>query len=300
MKVKEKHFINGSRQEIVLDAGPGVYGENVIDVSVRTSGAKTTNSQVLEIGPPTESSIRNEILGRFPDVRMNIVMRPMRNRFGSFGLAIGRHANGARCIFAWQWVEDLREHTPGVSNFTKFGALMGNRALATSVRMRLCRTGMTVDQLAGYFEGIRVPSRAPVERLASINRRNIGEPEISQNGIRRSPLLKPVGASLESALGNKSSAVSASPKAAVNSAKASRPRVKRQARSAPAREYNRIQHYSSSGSPVSPAATAPAVPQGRYLAPVANGAPAAGPQVRYQPSRGAGLPPEAYRGPQNN
>ena len=79
-KVREKHYVNGTRQEIVLDAGPGVYGENVIDVSVRTSGTAGGARSALEIGPPSENGIRNEILSRFPDVQMNIVTRPMRNR----------------------------------------------------------------------------------------------------------------------------------------------------------------------------------------------------------------------------
>lgn len=302
LKVRERHFVNGTRQEIVLDGGPGVYGENVIDVSVRTSGVKTTNSRMLEMGPPTESAIRSEILGRFADMRMNIVLRPMRNRFGPFGLAIGRHANGARCIFVWQWVDDLREHTPGVSSFAKFGALMGNRALATSIRMRLCRMGLTVDQLAGYAEAMRVPARAPVERLASMNRRDIGDPQISQNGIRRSPLLKPVGSSLESALGGKPAAGKpvAGRKSSARSA-SSEPRAIRKARRAPAGDYNRIQHYSAGGAPAVSNSGASAGPQGRYLAPVNSGAaPAAEPQVRYRPNSGAGLPPEAFRGPQKN
>ena len=74
-KIREKNLVNGTRQEIVLAADRGTYGENVIDVSIRTStpGAKHVNP--MQIGPPSESGIRNEILSRFPDVQMNIVTR---------------------------------------------------------------------------------------------------------------------------------------------------------------------------------------------------------------------------------
>ena len=82
-KLRETHFVNGTRQEIVLEAGKGVYGENVIDVSVRTTDVRPAGARVLEIGKPSENGIKREILSRFPDVRMNIVTRPMRNRLGA-------------------------------------------------------------------------------------------------------------------------------------------------------------------------------------------------------------------------
>ena len=179
---------------------------------------------------------------------------------------------------------------------------MGNRRMATSIRIRLCRVGMTVDQLAGMIEALKVPARQPVERLASMKRRSFGDPQISQDGIRRAPLLKPVGGSLESSLNKRSGAskrVTAG-KSQVRTAarKSSRPR-RRAVRSRSAYRYNRIQHYSASGAPLAPARVAPQ--RGRFLAPVKGVAPApSSAAVDYKPTRGVSLPPEAYRGPQAN
>lgn len=303
--VREKNFVNGTRQEIILSTGPGVYGENVIDVSVRVNGRSSGSGRILEMGPPSQNGIRSEILSRFPDVRMNIVTRPMRNRFGPFGLAIGRHASGARCIFVWQWVDDLREFTPGVSGFTKFGALMGGKSLATSIRIRLCRANETVDQLAGYAEGLRVTARNAVERIVRMDRRDIASsgPQISGRAIAGTPALQPVGGSLESALaGRRSVAKGVSRKSpshkSRSSSRSSRPR---RADSAPD-SYNRIKSYIPRRASEEAPASAPAPGGGRYLAPVEGAPPpatgiAAAPA--YRPAASAvGLPPEAYRGPQ--
>jgi len=310
-RVKERHYVNGSRQEIELVGPPGTPGQNVIDVSIRTNSSSGYGKNFLAIGEPSDSGIRNEILGRFPDVRMNIVTTPMRNRFGVFGLAIGRHANGARCVFAWQWVNDLRDQTPGVSNVTKFGAMLGGRQLATSIRIRLCQKGVTVDQLAGYIQGLSVMGRGPLNRLVNMDRRNISTVQtsgISQSGINSSSPLRPVGGSLESALDNNSRSKITTPVKSRRNVRRSRSARRSGPRRSSADSYNRIRHYSGTGRPVAtaPVATAPAAsaaaPGTRYLAPVATNAPppvaSRSPAGAYKPSGAVSLPPEAYRGPQ--
>lgn len=321
LKVREKHFSNGTRQEIILDAGKGVYGENVIDVSIRTAEPRERDFEPLRIGPPSQSGIRNEILSRFPDMQMNIVTRPMRNTFGPFGLAIGRHAAGYRCVFAWQWFDELREGAHGASNFTKLGAYMSNKSLATSVRIRLCRSDLTVDQIAGLIEGLQAGPIPAIERIARMDRRQIesgGGEIVSANGLRRRPLLQPVGPSLEAALSRASRPATTPPKRA-----ASKPAPARQAQAtAPAQSRRaRVERAQHGAAPAAiPQAAMPAVPPppnygapptaagGRYLAPVApqtSGAPVTGaPRVVYPASNspvgagGAVLPPQAYRGPQ--
>lgn len=303
--VREKQYINGTRQEILLKGFPGTPGQNVIDVSVRTDSSSNNGDRFLSIGKPSEAGIRSEILGRFPDVRMNIVTQPMRNRFGTFGLAIGRHRSGARCLFTWQWVDDLRDSTPGVSNITKIGALVGRRQLATSIRIRLCQKGVTVDQLAGYVQGLNVMGRLPVQRLITMDRRNLSAVQtsaVSQSGIKGSPLLRPVTGPLESTLTR--GRTSASTKPVKRARKAQRYKRRRTvSRRSPARDYNRIRHYGNNGRPVAVAPRPAVAPGSRYLAPVQNApapagaAAAAAPAATYRPSGGASLPPEAYRGP---
>lgn len=298
VKLRERHYINGTRQEIILKGNKLTPGENVIDVSIRTSSSQS--GKILEIGPPSRDGIRNEILSRFPKTRMSIVTQPRRNRFGPFGLAIGRRANGARCVFAWQWIDDLRSHVPNMSNFGKFGALIGRRALATSIRIKLCRGGTTVDQLASYLEALRLNGRRELDRVVRWDRRNLGSQTIGADGTPQSGIVAPVNTSLEAALGGPTTVRAAKPKRrAVRRSSKKRTRVR----------TRRAVSRKSNGRTVDGFVRPPVVPGGRkYLAPVAN-APvvnSARPQVRApvynggaSVPNGAGLPAEAYRGPQN-
>lgn len=313
VRVREKHFANGTRQEIIIATDKGTYGENVIDVSVRTMEASARHANPLTIGPPSENGIRNEILSRFPDVQMNIVTRPMRNGLGPFGLAIGRHSAGARCVFAWQWIEDLRESSPGSSNLTKLNAMMAGRSLATSVRIRLCRNDSTVDQLAAHIEGLRVGSASALERIASMDRRDIDGEPVSVSGTRSTPLVKPVTGSLEAAITRpiqpaeppkqvaraKPAPAPAPPRRVAQAAPA--PKPQRAPRPAPPPEPAAAPQVQVQPAPVY--APAPTTMGGRkYLAPVAGMAPpppaygAAAPAA-VPPGASMGLPPQAYRGP---
>ena len=299
--VRERHYTNGTRQEILLEGSPGTPGQNVIDVSVRTNASENSGGSFLSMGPPNERGIRNEILGRFPDVRMNIVTQPMSNRFGVFGIAIGKHRDGARCVFAWQWVDDLRSTARGISNLTKFGAMVGGRQLATSIRIRLCQKGATVDQLAGYIQGLEVMGRVPLQRLITMDRRNMVEQRtsaVSQSGINRSPLLSPVSGTLESTLGGRSNVTQ--PVKRVR--KASRGSRRSATRRSPG-NYNKIKHYGASARPAAEpeqnAAPPVVAPGSRYLAPVENASPppSTSAAATFRPSGSAALPAEAYRGP---
>ena len=129
-RIRERHYPNGTRQDIIM-AG-GAAGDNVIEVSVRTqdSVGRSMGGQLLQIGEPSERGVRNEIMSRFPDVRMHIVTRPIRNTFGPVGVAVGRRADGARCVFGWQWIADAREAWPNQSNLNRMGALFSSRSAA--------------------------------------------------------------------------------------------------------------------------------------------------------------------------
>lgn len=326
VRVKERHYPNGTRQEIVLgsDRAPG---ENVIDVSIRTREPDGRDLDSLMIGPPTENGMRNEILSRFPDVQMNIVTRNMRNGLGPFGLAIGRHASGARCVFAWQWIEDLREASPGSSNLIKLNAAMAGRGLATSLRIRLCRNDSTVDQLAAQIEGLRAGSRDAIERISTMDRRDIGsEPLMVSNAAPTAgtPLLRPVAGSLEAAMPGgralpvnaaptRSVAVAAARTTPVASSRTIKPRQIEPRRiakpqrpvRAPARETARetarvMPPRDRQPIPAAPMPAAPAMqPYGqRYLAPIAQAAPPTmSPAHAPAMPSSLNLPPQALQGP---
>jgi len=86
---------------------------------------------------------------------MQIVDHPRSNAYGVYGFAVGKWANGARCIYAWQWIDNLK-------------SAEANGVNAASVRIRLCRTGGTLDQLASLVDGLQIePSRANEEVVVS-------------------------------------------------------------------------------------------------------------------------------------
>ncbi len=66
--------------------------------------------------------------------------------------AIGAGPGGLRCAFAWQWVDDLRAATARAGGGRSF---FGSE-LPASVRLRLCRRGVTADQLAAWFEQLDI------------------------------------------------------------------------------------------------------------------------------------------------
>ncbi len=294
LRVREKHFSNGSRQEIVIATDKGTYGENVVDVSIRVAEAGPRTSNPLNIGPPSENGIRSEILSRFPDVQMNIVTRPMRNALGPFGLAIGRHPGGARCIFAWQWMDDLREAAPGSSNLLKMNALVSGKNLATSIRVRLCRSDSTVDQLASQIEGMSVGANPAIERIAGMDRRSVDAGVVAAGGAQGDSLLRPVGGSLEAAIARP-----------VRREAAPKPAVAARPRQAPRRRHVVKEDPEPRPAPVAAPTYVPPVappqPAGgygqRFLAPVSGQQSYGGTPAGYPAAGGSALPPQAYRGP---
>jgi hypothetical protein len=197
-RIRERHYPNGTRQDIIM-AG-GAVGDNVIEVSVRTqdSVGRSMGGQLLQIGEPSERGVRNEIMSRFPDVRMHIVTRPIRNTFGPVGVAVGRRADGARCVFGWQWIADAREAWPNQSNLNRMGTLFSSRSAPTSVRIRLCRMDGTVDQLVAMVEGLQAGEGAALGRLLQMDRRGYAGGDVVSTATGD---LIPVGGSLEAAIG---------------------------------------------------------------------------------------------------
>ncbi len=201
VRVRERHFRNGTRQEVIMAGGVG--GENILEVSMRTSGGDTAPRGELQIGKPSQRGIATEAQARFPGMTMHVVTRPMSNMFGPFGLAIGRRGN-ERCVFAWQWIDDLRASANG-SRSPLASALSGG-GMPASVRVRMCRTNMTLDQMASFMEGLR-PVPEAINTIARMDRRMVGATGVAdaapltQGGAVAGGLTAPMtGGSLEAAL----------------------------------------------------------------------------------------------------
>jgi hypothetical protein len=309
--IRERHYANATRQEIVLDTARNGAGEGVIDVAVQITPAREGRSTDLTLHKPAEDGVRNEIIGRFPDVKMNLVTRAYTNAFGPVGIAIGRHANGATCVFAWQWIEDLRSTTAGSSGFDRFGAAMTGSAKPASVRIRLCRRDQTADQIVAHMEQLRLGAPDALGRLVQMDRSRADGTVQPVDGkgtpVASSSVLRPVEGSLESMLPKSKQP----PQSAVAAAATARP-----ASQAPRRlvrvkpreqEWRNQPAYLDRSQP-----TGADTRKKRFLAPVqaaeapasAAAAPAPGPAAiapavpTASPQRpSADLPLEAFRGP---
>jgi hypothetical protein len=94
-----------------------------------------------------------------------VVTRPAANAYGPYGLAIGRDPAGARCLYAWQWIAE----PPALA--------VGQTASAPmSLRVRLCRTDMTLETMAAAVNQLRI-----VPRFAGtpITGTSVAEPRIA-------------------------------------------------------------------------------------------------------------------------
>jgi hypothetical protein len=289
--VRERTYPNGVMQQAVLEHGGAGIGENKLEISVQTAPA--VGAGMLTIGPPSQDAIRREILARYPKVEMRIVTQPRQNALGVFGLAIGRAGNGARCIFAWQWVDTIRGRSGGGSIF---GGRASEGATPASIRVHLCRRDATVDDLAATVEGMTLAAPAIVERALDSARRVAATVPMRATDPVVTASMAPAAGSLESALVPQRQIASAG---APRARKATRV-AKRRAPAQPANED--IVERSPAVAQQPPYGGGP-----RYLAPVAGArsgpatyaspapmAAAAAPQTGgLDPS----LPAAAYRGP---
>src|SRR5947209_14635155 len=191
LQVRERDTTNGFHQDLVLAYAKEGHPENRIEIDVITRP-----NQKGGAGKPTEAGIRSEILSRYPGVPMKIVLKPKENGLGTFGLAVGVRSDGARCVFAWQWVDDIRD-SGGKSGFSKMMA----RSTPASVRVAMCRRDLTLDTLATLVESLSLSGEVNLDQViaaSSMTRVTAGGSEVRGNAV-----VADMPASLESLVGAK-------------------------------------------------------------------------------------------------
>lgn len=299
VRVRERHYPNGTRQEIVLAGASS--GENVLEVSIRTSGGDEAGPGFLQIGKPSQRGVAIETAARFPGLKMLVVTRPMSNAFGPFGLAVGRRETGERCVFAWQWIDDLRGETGA------FGGLLSSGTAAASVRLRICRNNMTLDEIAATMEGLRRGAPAAIERIVRMDRRGLDAPRMAMSAPMGMSAPMEVAAPVAPMVGMLESAVpvSAAPPAPRIAAPpppprrvAARPRPTREA-ARPRPPVRAVTRPQEAAEPAWISAQQPLAGP-RYLAPVGAVATGSMPTGATGPVRSGlapGLPSRAYLGP---
>jgi hypothetical protein len=155
----DKPYTNGWRRSMSLD-GRKIAGDwNDLAIDMRFDGVSRAGAKI-PMGPPTLDGIRREILARFPETPMRIVRRPMSNSLGPFGLAVGAEGD-VRCVFAWQWVDDIRARPGEYTNWFQ-------EKTPASIRLRLCRSGVTADELASLFERLETTDSGALDRVIAM------------------------------------------------------------------------------------------------------------------------------------
>jgi hypothetical protein len=166
-RLDERRYANGWRQSVALDRAVMGGGWNELTIDIRTAAAEDREGEI-PMGKPTEDGLRRELSDRFPATEMRVVAEPMRNALGPFGLATGAGPAGTRCAFAWQWVDDLR-------------AVVGAKAgrsdeIPASIRLRVCREGLTPTQVADWYSRLRTGEAIDVERVVEAARSGVDAP----------------------------------------------------------------------------------------------------------------------------
>jgi hypothetical protein len=166
-ELEERRFADGWRQIVTLDRAPVANGWNELTVDLR-SGPPGVREAAIPMARPSEPELRREMALRFPTRRMRIVARPLKNALGPFGLAVGRGSGRMRCAYAWQWVDDLRAvSTPGEAAGS---SIARGDEIPASIRLRLCRRGLSEARLVDWFSHLRLAEAGEVDRVVAAAR----------------------------------------------------------------------------------------------------------------------------------
>ncbi len=263
------------RQKIVI-AG-GARGDNFVEVTVDGSGLASRSPSSPHA--PTSAEIEDDLRVKFPGVAMRIVGKQANDPSAAYDIAVGRSADGGRCLYAWKWTDNWRvaSDPSGIAAVT---SIFSQRSMPASLHIRLCSKYVTLDDLNSLAQQIRFASIVDADRILGIS-------APAAQAAAPQPL---VHASLESAAACPAPNADFSPLekralAAPRAAHRSRARVRR-----------------ASPPPAEATALPPATANGvRYLAPPPSGAAGGAPQYNAPAPSGEaqslGLPSIALHGP---
>jgi len=148
---RDRHFPNGYWQEMTLDSDVRSM-ESRIEIAIQ-NGRPLPSSDKAPVWKPGEIGIRQELARYFATMRMQVVASgDYDNKYGRFGLAIGREGDALRCIYAWQYIDDARRAFADGGRIP----LEGATTAPASLRVKLCRSDVTVDDLVGFVRQLNV------------------------------------------------------------------------------------------------------------------------------------------------
>ncbi|MCW2272718.1 hypothetical protein GJ654_01330 [Rhodoblastus acidophilus] len=149
--VRERYYPNGYGQDIVLASdAPGASSH--VAVSIQNGPARVSGEKA-PVWKPGEAGIKDELAREFSGLPMRVVVNGgYENRYGRFGVAVGRDGEALRCIYAWQYVDDARRSFGHGARIPQAGA----EAAPAVVRIKLCRSDLTVDELVAQVKALEI------------------------------------------------------------------------------------------------------------------------------------------------
>ena len=153
LEVAQSRYHNGIEQTISYRGEPTVYGENKAVVRMVVPVSKfAQRGDVLKVGTISRNRIISELNTEFPGRRMAISNRLHSNAYGPYGYALSSAShgkNGVRCIYGWQNMLAKKND--------RWSLLRGDSERAKlSIRMRVCRSGVSGHQLVDLMHNLRV------------------------------------------------------------------------------------------------------------------------------------------------
>jgi hypothetical protein len=276
--VRERNYPNGTSQDIALESdAPGAL--NHVAVAIQ-SGRALASKEKVPVWKPGEAGVKEELAREFSGLPMRVVVNGgYENRYGRFGVAIGRDGDALRCIYAWQYIEDARRafgHGQRIQ-------LSGAETAPAALRVKLCRADSTVDELVAHVKALVVDipesyASAPPVTLRIPTERAPRAHASRAHYARRAPRTEPDPAPgvYPAPPGYGATPVAPPAYAPAYGGQLQPPRVQ-----PPQFQPGQVQPPVAAGGP-------------RYLAPVPGGAGGGmAPNAGLNPS----LPPQAYRGP---
>jgi hypothetical protein len=149
-----------TRQSVVIDGG--TRGDNIVDLQIESRDGANRGDHRLRA--PSEADIAEELRGRFPGVEMRQIGRSRGSAGDPVDIAIGRAADGTRCLYGWRWDDDLRAAFDP-SGIAAIKSMVSQRSLAGSMRIRLCSKYVTLDDLASLARQIRYNKTANLDQI---------------------------------------------------------------------------------------------------------------------------------------
>lgn len=157
LHLSESRYGNGLEQTIFYKGDINTFGENKVVVRLLQNKVwPRPKKSDLSLRPVTQRALAAEMGKALSGVRMQVSNVLHTNAYGPFGYALGRTAGNIHCIYGWQNLKGHGHEPWGL--FTK----ASNRP-ELSLRMRICRTGVTNKQLVNLMKRVRIeadPTRA--------------------------------------------------------------------------------------------------------------------------------------------